>query len=356
MREGSFHKRGFLLIGFFSGINLLNTFWFQWIFFELTENQIVCIFSSLAQLVGALVGLAISGYSIVDSNYKEMGEKDNTVTDYTNRVREEQFHSLMYIISCSIGAIILSLVVLAIYTYDWPRVIFFFMVETMILFTFTMVEVTRFAYRLNPNTINKYGSYEKEEISQNLSPSQETANESRAPFTTYFELLEQLLGDYAKEFIHESGGKEELSLKAAMDILLRHQILDRQTYSCILELQKYNNALHHSLVGDRGIDLGMFQMLESLYEMIKAMYRQRNNAETTRRNQKELFSYTKKIGIGKVEKQILDMVEEKPMSLQEITKELKKSPATVRNKLHNLTMLGLLRRVQRGREAVWEKM
>lgn len=67
----------------FSLINLANSVGMHITFISLVENQILYTFSALAQVVGALLGLTIAGYSIIDSKLKSIGESDNTITDYT---------------------------------------------------------------------------------------------------------------------------------------------------------------------------------------------------------------------------------------------------------------------------------
>lgn len=56
----------------------------------LSENQILYIYSSLAQVIGALLGLTIAGYSMIDSKMKSFSESDITVTEYIEDIR----HSL----------------------------------------------------------------------------------------------------------------------------------------------------------------------------------------------------------------------------------------------------------------------
>ena len=60
------HRNIVLLILFFSALNILNSLFFKYVPLPMSENQILYIYSSLAQVIGALLGLTIAGYSVID--------------------------------------------------------------------------------------------------------------------------------------------------------------------------------------------------------------------------------------------------------------------------------------------------
>lgn len=65
-----FHKILLLSCIILSLLNLINCWIFKIEYVFLSENQILYIYSSLAQVIGALLGLTIAGYSMVDSKLK----------------------------------------------------------------------------------------------------------------------------------------------------------------------------------------------------------------------------------------------------------------------------------------------
>lgn len=100
---------------FFSFINIVNSLWFHITLITLVESQILYTFSALAQVVGALLGLTIAGYSIIDSKLKSIGESDSTVTDYAEDLRSDYFSSMIIIIILSAVDIISCICILCIY-------------------------------------------------------------------------------------------------------------------------------------------------------------------------------------------------------------------------------------------------
>lgn len=110
-----FHKILLLSCIILSLLNLINCWIFKIEYVFLNENQILYIYSSLAQVIGALLGLTIAGYSMVDSKLKTLSETDTTITEYVEDTRHDYYISLMYIIILSTINIILCLIVLAVY-------------------------------------------------------------------------------------------------------------------------------------------------------------------------------------------------------------------------------------------------
>lgn len=93
-----FHKILLLSCIILSLLNLINCWIFKIEYVFLNENQILYIYSSLAQVIGALLGLTIAGYSMVDSKLKTLSETDTTITEYVEDTRHDYYISLMYII------------------------------------------------------------------------------------------------------------------------------------------------------------------------------------------------------------------------------------------------------------------
>lgn len=75
----------------FSFFNLINCWLFKIECILLSENQILYIYSSLAQVIGALLGLTIAGYSMIDSKMKSFSESDITVTEYIEDIRHDYY-------------------------------------------------------------------------------------------------------------------------------------------------------------------------------------------------------------------------------------------------------------------------
>ena len=171
-------------------LNLINCWIFKIEYVFLSENQILYIYSSLAQVIGALLGLTIAGYSMVDSKLKTLSEADTTITEYVEDTRHDYYISLMYIIILSTINIILCLIVLAVYDNVFNLLAPFFTTETVIIFVYIMIELIQFVCYLNPNTIKEKGSLDKDSIDAEYKTKtvESEPSENFSPFITDYNL------------------------------------------------------------------------------------------------------------------------------------------------------------------------
>lgn len=105
-----------LLIGITTAINMINCIYIKKQFVLLEENQLLYIYSSLAQVIGAILGLTIASYSMIDSKMKVYGENDDTVEEYIDEGRRECYRCFLFIIVFCIFDIIFCLMTIATYS------------------------------------------------------------------------------------------------------------------------------------------------------------------------------------------------------------------------------------------------
>ena len=259
-------------------LNLINCYFLKFNKIYLTENQILYIYSSLAQVIGALLGLTIAGYSIIDSKMQSIGAADDTITEYTDKLRFDYFHSLIYIIIFSVIDIITCLIILAIYNEDntFFLLLPFFLTEAILLFLFIMVEVIKFALYLNPASI-KEKSMQVKHIIDDKYPSSNNTQTNFSDFITYYNILEQLLKEYACELIQSPQSAYKLNFFDILNILQQKEIINNNVYHLINNLRRYRNALVHSLNSDKSVNAVIYQELMDIYNLIRDIYKNRNN-------------------------------------------------------------------------------
>lgn len=83
--------------------------------FILNENQMLYFLSTIAQVTGALFGLTLAAYSLIDDKIRKIGEEDESSVDYSTTVRTDSFEQLKRISILSSASILLSLFVLTLY-------------------------------------------------------------------------------------------------------------------------------------------------------------------------------------------------------------------------------------------------
>lgn len=153
-----------LLIGITTAINMINCIYIKKQFVLLEENQLLYIYSSLAQVIGAILGLTIASYSMIDSKMKVYGENDDTVEEYIDEGRRECYRCFLFIIVFCIFDIIFCLMTIATYSNNLNIYTPFLMTESIILFVFVLIEIFRFVMYLNPNEVSEKGEKDKKEI------------------------------------------------------------------------------------------------------------------------------------------------------------------------------------------------
>ena len=153
-----------LLIGITTAINIINCIYIKIQFVLLEENQLLYIYSSLAQVIGAILGLTIASYSMIDSKMKVYAENDDTVEEYIDEGRRECYRCFLFIIVFCIFDIIFCLMTIATYSNNLNKYTPFLMTESIILFVFILIEIFRFVMYLNPNEVSEKGEKDKKEI------------------------------------------------------------------------------------------------------------------------------------------------------------------------------------------------
>lgn len=319
----------------------------------LNENQILYIYSSLAQVIGALLGLTIAGYSIIDAKIQAIGASDDTITEYAENLRNDYFSALLYIIIFGISDIILCLITLAVYDDIFSCCLPFFLTESILLFLLIMVEVLRFALYLNPFSIKNKGSQEKHILDSEHQSSAEYST-ILGPFITYFNMLENVLKQYACDLIRSPQSIKRLQLSEALDILLSHEIIDRRAYDLIQELRRYRNALVHSFDDDKKVNPAIYEELEDIYKLIADIYESKDEKDNYQKKIRKLYEYTNTCVAKETETEIIAYLKEHPSAtISEIAEGIGYSKESTICKLNRLQAKGLIQKRQIGKDSQW---
>lgn len=351
----SFHSYIFYLIAIFTILNIINTCKLHFTIIILLENQILYIFSSLAQIVGALLGLTIAGYSIMDSKLKSLGDSDSSITEYTDELRSNYFSSLMSVIILSIIDIIMCISILSIYN-NWLDVLLpFLSIQALIIFIFIMIEIIYFVNFLNPNKLNELGSSDKESIEKGFKTS--TSSSSGASFDSFvttYNLLEKLIRDYACELVGGDYFSSKFQIINALNVLVKYEIINRQTLSIINELRRYRNALVHSLDTDKSVNQNVYAQLEGIYSNLKDIYENRNDEKLSAEKRNSLYSYSKNLGFGERENRVIDYLNKNDTaSISELSEFLNLSRTGTIKTISNLQELGVLENIGKTKHTRW---
>ena len=350
------HNQLIIVVFILTIVNIINCLTLRIELFPLIENQILYIYSSLAQIVGALLGLTIAGYSIIDSKMKNLALNDTTISAYVEDIRDDYYKSLIHIIGLSSATIFLCLIVLAVYKGNFTNLSPFFMTETMLIFVFAMIEVIEFVRYLNPNAISEKSSNDKKTIDSEYKTDSTNSSETFSPFITYYNLLEKLLKDFAHKLTNSTSPPYNIRYTEALDILLYNKIISKESYSMINEFRYYRNALVHSLNSDKSVNPLIYNNLEKTYTLLKELYNTYlKNGEISQEQQNNLLTYSSQSGYSETDKRILEYLANHPLATtRDISEHLNYTNASVHRRLLNLQNLGIIQKIHKGKYVLWK--
>lgn len=351
----------------FAGLTLINiknccSVKFTVIF--LNENQILYIYSALAQVIGALLGLTIAGYSVMDAKIQSTGTEDDSITEYTENLRNNYFKTLMYIIGYSILDIALCLITLSIYNSRMKILLPCIMTETILLFLLIMFEVIWFALYLNPSAIKIQGSQEKRIIDSEYQRNtdyqdNDEIQDSFSSFVTKYNLLEHLVRQFACELIENLPLLPKLRFFEALDILRQHEIINLKAYSLINDLRRYRNALVHGLDSDKSVNPKIYNELKEIYDLLNDIhesYKNKGNLqeEDCAKKIENLYDYMNRHGIGALDKKMIEYLQNRSSaSYADIANYMGFPRAYIISRLKLLQETGLIENQRIGKTNKW---
>lgn len=322
-------------------------FWFN-------ENQILYIFSSIAQVTGGLLGLTFAAYTLIDEKLKKIGDKEKTSEDYSKQVRVDSFEKLIYISVLSICSILLSLLVIALYRISFLEFAIFFMLESVYVFLSLLVEIYSFIKDANPNAIEIRKKEEKTLFDSEYSDSQDYSEKSFGTFITYYNQLEDTLRTLAAHLVNNNNSNLRPQFLEALDILKDKNIISAKCYGQINELRLYRNSLVHSTENDKTVNIQLYEILEKIYSLLSEIVNTyTNNEELNTSLINKLESYVDTLP-SKLDQDLIDFfLTHSTATTNEVANVLNISIPMAKRKLQKLSSYGYINRSGNNRYSKW---
>lgn len=132
--------------------------------FVLNENQLLYLFSAMAQVIAGVFGLTLTAYVFFADKFRESTSGDDTLYDATVTLLKRYFYILaMLAIVC--GTVIALCIFGIIDLYNWMKVYSFIINETVLLFIVGIVAILAFgAILLDPEKLDKALQYNENSI------------------------------------------------------------------------------------------------------------------------------------------------------------------------------------------------
>lgn len=332
-------------------INFINGITFKMILIHLNENQILYFYSSMAQIVGSLMGIIIAGYSLIDSKRNKNEFEGNTVED---DISKEQFLALVWIIFICLLTIILCFIVLV--TYDKGNfIVSFAMIQVVINFIFLMIGLIKFIVYLNPDVSNKINSKNKAVIDKN------NGIEKFTEFVTQYNLFQNSIENLANNLNNNQkninkyrNNSNRSKLVDSIYCLYCNEIILNRGVAILNNIRQYRNMLIHGIDEDKTVNKDIFEQVKKIQEFISilnALYLEKNDVRNTdfKSKKEELNNYIESIDLNEFENSILNYIRKYPnCNINKLVNEFKCSYSFMHNKLNYLKQLGKIEYVKKG--------
>ncbi|WP_423204246.1 hypothetical protein PGC34_23360 [Pseudomonas kribbensis] len=298
---------GFFLVMLLADICVFGGWFFPLV--SLSENQVLYIYSSQAQVVAAVYGLTITGYIFRSNQYDRLQDKDESLKEVLDKIKIRQHSTISFITVLSLLSIFCALVVIVFRESEDGFVRVLTQNLSAALFVGVLVFVGVFVREaMLPDQIERASNDLKREVeadrttpefsgaqesSQADSIKPENVREERASvqspevdtfalFMTEFNEVEKILDRYASAFL----GRQGLNVSAPLSFnkaksyrrflskqaIVREMIMGERVSKIfaddLLKLIKYRNALVH------GSDFNVpFLLLKEVFEAREKLYK-----------------------------------------------------------------------------------
>lgn len=226
------------------------------VLFILNENQLLYLFSAMAQVIGGIFGLTLTAYVFFVDKFKESTKDDDTLYDATTTLLDRYFHNLI-LLAIICGLIILLCIIGIIDLHNWMLVYSFVINEGVFLFLLGIVAILIFGIMLLDS-----GKLDKEikKLKEGAEKYYQTTLSSKPgdfrDFLKTYNLLSDLIIEFAGECIKEQKNYRynyKPQIIQALNVLNLCEIINGALKNEIHELRMYRNGLVH------GVDFNVTQ-------------------------------------------------------------------------------------------------
>lgn len=235
---------------------LINLILSNYSFININENQILYTYSTLAQVIGGLYALTLTGYIFYNDKLSKVSELDETYLDIVEILKKQYFEDIKILgIGCIVTIICCIFTINAIELFDNSRIYSYILNLATFIAIFEIVFIIWFSWQMtNPDSFdrtnrmllqeNKFSTTGKEV--GDLKEFLQTYNkiEEKIRNTGYRLLKQGALYDLYGNSV--SKGNNKIKVMDALKILISLKILNEDIFSQYNELRIYRNSVVHS--------------------------------------------------------------------------------------------------------------
>jgi len=217
--------------------------------FVLNENQLLYLFSAMAQVIGGVFGLTLTAYVFFVDKFKESARDDDTLYDATTAILDRYFHILI-LIAITCGLIILLCMIGIIDLHNCMSIYPFVINESLFLFLIGITAILIFGTMLlDPRKLDKEIKNMKRNAEKYYKSTASTSGDFREFLKTY-NLLEHVIIDFAQECMKNQNSYRynyKPQIIQSLKVLGLNEIVNGSLLNEINELRMYRNGLVHGV-------------------------------------------------------------------------------------------------------------
>lgn len=260
------------------------------VIFLLNENQLLYLFSAMAQVISGVFGLTLTAYVFFVDKFKESAKDNDILYDATTTLLNRYFHNLI-LLAITCGLIIFLCIIGIIDLHNWMVVYPFIINESVSLFLIGIVAVLTFGTMLlDPGKLDKEIKKMKKSAEKYYQSEASSISGDFRDFLKTYNLLEHLIIDFAEECIKERKDYRydyRPQIIQSIKVLNLCQIINGSLMNEINELRMYRNGLVH------GVD---FNVTQDVCERISVIYNTLQHAfEVFKNKEKDSEGWTEAI-------------------------------------------------------------
>lgn len=248
-------------------------------FFTLNENQLLYLFSLMAQVVASIFGLTLTAFVFFSEKFRESAKGDDTYYDAIISLLN-RFFLMLIIIAITCGVAIIFCVSGIIALHNWIAPYPFIINESVFLFVISIISVLIFGMMLlDPGKLDKEIAKMKSAAEQYYSDthSDETQLGDFRDFLKSYNSLENIIVSIAEQFMqittHTNYSNNSRRFKPpiiqSLKALLAGGIINDHLYGELHNLRMYRNALVHG--DDFTISLAVCNRIAEIEAALKAV-------------------------------------------------------------------------------------
>ena len=218
--------------------------------FALNENQLLYLFSVMAQVVGTVFALTLTAYVFFVGKFRESTGSEEIYYDATTSILKRLFQNLI-VISITCGVTILFCIAGIVLLHNCKCIYNFIVNESVSLFSISVISTLCFGTMLlDPSRIDKEIDLMKKKADEFFKESNTTTLGDFSDFLKSYNMLEKTTIEFADECTKNQNKcfyNNKPQMIQSLKVLVQNEIINNKLIIEINELRMYRNALVHGM-------------------------------------------------------------------------------------------------------------